>query len=62
MRCVRCNREIGRAFVNIESRAGGLALGPTCAKKAGLQPPKKVRVKRDVEPAWVDPNQLKLEI
>lgn len=59
MRCARCNREMGRAFVDIKTKAGPLSLGPTCARKAGMLPPKEPKPQK---PEWVDPNQLKLEL
>lgn len=36
MKCAACNRPLMRAAVEIKTRAGGMAFGPTCARQRGL--------------------------
>lgn len=40
MRCYLCGRRLARAAATLETAAGIGHAGPTCARKAGLLPPK----------------------
>lgn len=40
MRCILCDRPLTSAALTLPSRTGPRAIGPKCAKKAGLIKPK----------------------
>lgn len=45
MRCYLCGRRLARAAATVETPSGTGHAGPTCARKAGLLPPKVTRAR-----------------
>ena len=57
-RCARCNRKL--SFVTVI--VGSHAVGPTCAKKMGITPPKPTRKKKGAKAAQRAPRRIEVEV
>lgn len=47
MRCLKCGRALKRLAFSVETASGIRGWGPDCARKTGLQHPKKPRAKAE---------------
>ncbi len=60
MRCYLCGRRLSRAAATVETAGNVGHAGPTCARRAGLLPPRAARVFAGRRRVRVDAAQMEL--